>query len=145
MVVPGEARAYCKFRRRRFHPGPRHHCSQPFPMMSFRRLGAILRLRCPRCLEGKAFRSLLRLAPDCPTCRFPFEREAGYYVGAFYFGYGLSLAQIAPTMVLLLFLGVPGWLQVAVPVAQLLLLSPLNFRYSRVLWLHFDHVIGLSS
>ena len=112
--------------------------------MSFRRLSAILRQRCPRCLKGRVFRGLLRLAPSCPTCQLPFEREAGYYVGAFYFGYGLSLAQIAPTIVLLLFLGVSGWVQVGVPVAQLVLLSPLNFRYSRVLWLHFDQVIGLS-
>ncbi|MGH2755292.1 MAG: DUF983 domain-containing protein [Actinomycetota bacterium] len=38
--------------------------------------------RCPRCGEGKAFDSYFRLRTHCPVCRYPFEREEGYWTGA---------------------------------------------------------------
>lgn len=38
--------------------------------------------RCPNCGGGGIFRSLNDLHDACPTCRFSFVREEGYWVGA---------------------------------------------------------------
>ena len=104
------------------------------------RLAALLRQRCPRCSEGRIFGGFVRMNPACPKCAADFEREDGYFLGAMYFSYGFGLVLLA---------GPIGWLIVArtdptivVTVALLLLvaLAPFLFRYSRVTWLHFDHL-----
>lgn len=49
------------------------------------RLGALLRGfrgRCPNCGSRGVFRSITELKDACPTCRFSFVREEGYWVGA---------------------------------------------------------------
>src|SRR5216110_568518 len=48
------------------------------------RFGAMLRMRCPRCLRGKLFRGLMDMWERCPQCGFVFEREEGYFTGAMY-------------------------------------------------------------
>lgn len=77
----------------------------------------------------------------CPACGLVFEREEGYFLGAMYFSYALSI----------LFLGgltyagsllLPGWdLGTVVLLAGVVYLPfvPLAFRYSRVIWMYFDH------
>ena len=69
------------------------------------RLQAIVRLRCPRCLDGAVFESLWRMHPLCPSCQLKYEREQGYFVGAMYFSYGMALALYAPLFVVLVALG----------------------------------------
>jgi uncharacterized protein (DUF983 family) len=103
------------------------------------RLPSILKQRCPRCREGRVFASLLRMNRQCPRCDLQFEREPGYFLGAMYFSYGLGVAAAVPLVLGLLFwtsmpLTQIGWLAGL----ELLLLSPALFRYSRVIWLHFD-------
>ncbi|GGI04483.1 DUF983 domain-containing protein [Egicoccus halophilus] len=41
-----------------------------------------LRGRCPNCGSRGIFASLNELHESCPTCRFSFVREEGYWVGA---------------------------------------------------------------
>jgi len=110
------------------------------------RFGAILRMRCPRCLRGKLFRGVFDMWERCPQCGFVFERESGYFTGAMY----------ASTLITLpLVFGLFGimWLfssktilaaEVLLLVTTLLTLPliPLVFRYSRTLWLHFDWRFG---
>ena len=104
------------------------------------RLLAVLRQRCPRCRQGPVFRGATAMNPRCPVCGLPFEREEGYFLGAMYISYALSIC----------FLGLgtwvgsgllPGWdlvwVAVLVTVAYLPLV-PMVFRYSRVIWIHFD-------
>jgi hypothetical protein len=73
-----------------------------------------------------------------------FEKEPGYFVGAAYFAYGLSVAQVAPILLVLKWLGFSDGTAIGIALGQLILLSPLTFRYARILWLHFDEVVGLS-
>ncbi len=108
------------------------------------RFRAILKQRCPRCLQGRVFRSVLDVAPACPLCLLPFQREPGYFVGAMYFAYGLTVGQLAPTLLVLLWLGFPDGAMLGIALGQLVLFSPLTFRYGRILWLHFDQIVGLS-
>ena len=75
----------------------------------------------------------------CPACGCPFEREPGYFLGAMYFSYAFAVSAATPLVLALLFwsdltLTQIGW----IAGAELLVLSPWLFRYSRVVWLHFD-------
>ena len=84
------------------------------------------------------------MAPACPLCLLPFQREPGYFVGPAYFAYGLSVGQLAPTLLVLLWLGFPDGAVLGIALGQFVLFSPLTFRYARILWLHFDQIVGLS-
>src|SRR5262245_56913727 len=57
-------------------------------------LKAILAQRCPRCCEGRLFRGLFAMHRCCPVCGLRFEREQGYFVGAMYVSYPLSVELI---------------------------------------------------
>lgn len=75
----------------------------------------------------------------CPGCDLPFEREPGYFLGAMYFSYGMGVAAVTPVVLALLFLTDLTLTQVGwIAGAELLVLAPWLFRYSRVIWLHFD-------
>ena len=59
-------------------------------------LAAIARELCPRCHKGKIFRgplwrSYLAMYERCPQCNLKYEREQGYFLGAMYFSYLLSI------------------------------------------------------
>jgi hypothetical protein len=82
------------------------------------------------------------MSPRCPVCGLVFEREAGYFIGAIYINYGLTVllalggyfaleAWLAPS---------PGW-QVAVWGAFAVAFPLWSFRYSKALWLALDHLV----
>ncbi len=109
----------------------RHHRLSPL---------AILRQKCSECGEGRVFAGAFRMNERCPVCGCKFERGPGYFTGAMYFSYALGIPLIA-LGVLLVKLLVPSWpLYVIVLLvwAALLPLMPAVFRYSRVLFIHFD-------
>jgi uncharacterized protein (DUF983 family) len=105
------------------------------------RLLAILLCRCPICLRGRVFRSLLGMNPDCPHCGVHFERETGYFLNAMFFAYVLGFLILAPTMLYLYLRQVSTLWFTVIVTAETLLLWPWVFRYSRVLWLHVDQLI----
>jgi uncharacterized protein (DUF983 family) len=101
---------------------------------------ALLRLRCPRCREGKLFRGWLTMNDPCPVCNLLLEREEGYFFGAMYFSYGLAAAFFAAGYYLGTWL-LPSWNDKLVAACLVLLyvpLMPFAFRYSRALWIYFD-------
>ena len=56
--------------------------------------------RCPRCGGGKLFTGWLKMRPTCPRCGMRFEREEGFFLGAFVVNFGVMLLTLA------LFIGV---------------------------------------
>ena len=70
--------------------------AEPYAMSRSRPL-AILRQRCPICLDGKIFRSFLSMYKTCPTCGVRFERESGYFLTAMFFAYAMGFVIVAPT------------------------------------------------
>ncbi len=110
--------------------------------MSFsRRILAILAQRCPRCLEGRVFRGIVDMYPDCPVCGHHYEREPGYFLGAMYASYFAAVPVAGLLTWAIHDRFVPDWslenaIFLAIP--PFLLLVPLIFRYSRVLWMHID-------
>jgi uncharacterized protein (DUF983 family) len=101
-----------------------------------------LGLRCPRCGLAPLFTGLVRMPLRCSVCGLVFEREAGYFIGAIYINYGLTVllalggyfaldAWLAPS---------PGW-QVAVWGVFSVLFPLWSFRYSKAFWLALDHLV----
>src|SRR5262245_13564116 len=106
-----------------------------------RRLIAILKQRCPVCLEGKVFYAWLGMNRECPRFGVHFERETGYFLNAMFAGYALGILVLVPTAVWLYFQQVSVLLFSAVVIAEMALLWPLIFRYARILWLHIDQML----
>ena len=80
---------------------------------------------------------------NCPSCGLQFSREPGYFAGAMYISYGMAI-PIAGLTSLALSYSIPSWSferVIAVAFMLLLPLSPLLFRYSRILWIHFDRTV----
>jgi uncharacterized protein (DUF983 family) len=105
------------------------------------RLKAMVLLRCPNCLRGRVFSGAVQMNEHCPLCGVRFAREPGYFLGAMYVSYPLA-AIVLGVLALALQLLIPHWpwvLCLAVAFVPFLLLVPLVFRYSRVIWMHFDH------
>jgi uncharacterized protein (DUF983 family) len=110
---------------------------------------AIRRQACPRCREGQIFdgplryatlwRGFLKMHDRCPVCGLKFEREPGYFLGALYFSYALSLP---PGLLLIMLI----WRWTLWPFDLVMLgafvaylpLVPIVTRWARVLWIHLD-------
>ena len=79
----------------------------------------------------------------CPFCRLEYEREQGYFLGAMYFGYGMALALSAPLVLVLLVFGGFSVNEVILTLGvTITFLSPLLFRYSRILLDAFRPILG---
>jgi hypothetical protein len=88
----------------------------------------------------------VRMFEACPACRVIYGRENGYFTGAMIFSYTLALPLVAALFGLLWLvagLGL-GWTFEWVLLATVLALLPFGpalFRYSRVVWMHFDRIV----
>jgi len=99
-----------------------------------------LRLRCPRCGRAPLFRGWFTMNLVCAVCDLTFERAQGYWVGAIYVNYSVTVTIAVAGGFLL-------WVRAGVdPVGQLALWIPFVvafplwfFRYSRSLWLGLEY------
>src|SRR5687768_5217459 len=46
--------------------------------------------RCPRCGGGRLFEGWFRMKDRCPTCGYLFEREPGFFVGAYLINFAIT-------------------------------------------------------
>lgn len=106
------------------------------------RLIAVLLMRCPRCCRGSVYRGFLRTRKNCPVCDTVFEREPGYFTGAMYASYMLGIFATMPVWLTLLLTDQPYALILSVSVAEIVILMPVFFHYSRVIWLHLDYLLN---
>ena len=105
-------------------------------------LGRGLRLRCPRCGVGRVFDGVYRVAPRCPACGLVFEREPGYFVGAIYLNYGVTvLTALAGYFALDRWGGASLPVQLAVGGAFTVAFPLWFFRHSKGLWLALDYLV----
>jgi uncharacterized protein (DUF983 family) len=101
---------------------------------------AMLRQRCPRCLEGPIYRTWIDRHERCPACNLRYEREPGYFIGSLYISYGMAVillllglwigSMLLPDMDL-------GWI-VLISAAIFVPFVPMVTRYARVTWMYFD-------
>ena len=75
---------------------------------------------------------------SCLVCREGFEKEPGFYQGAMYVNYALSIAAGVGWFILVyLFYGFDPAIFVISFSVLLILLLPLMFRIGRLLWINF--------
>ncbi|OOQ57928.1 DUF983 domain-containing protein [Mucilaginibacter pedocola] len=116
---------------------------------------AALHAKCPKCRGGKMFSASTiagygqQMNEDCPYCAFHFEIEPGYFYVAMFVSYALDVAIMVAfavaTYILILSDSVNPWVYTVATLLPIFLLSPMIYRYSRVIllfWLtpnlHFE-------
>lgn len=108
-------------------------------------LQALAQSKCPRCRKGNIFQysalnltSFHKMNTYCPHCEVQLEPEPGFYQGAMYVGYGFTVAvTVIVSILLYYFFGNPSeWIYIGIIIGIMTLAIPLNYRYSRVLYLY---------
>ena len=106
---------------------------------------AIIHARCPRCRVGKIFTNPTyslkgqKILKECPHCGLVYEREPGYFYAAMYVGYAFIVAELVTLAIgtYILSGSENPWLYLVIMLSIVAILAPFNFRYSRVLLLHW--------
>ncbi len=107
---------------------------------------AAMHAKCPRCREGDLFTGkayglkVQKMNETCAHCGLRFEREPGYFYVAMFVSYAFVVAELVTACVgLYLFTGyMEGpWPYLITAFVVALLFAPFNYRYSRVILLHW--------
>jgi len=115
-------------------------------MVKISKFQAALKAKCPRCRKGDIFKGPIyslrgQITKElCSKCGFRFEIEPGYFYAAMYVSYAMNVAEIVNTGLLTFYFSGGSespWLYIGVIMAVILILSPFNYRYSRVILLHW--------
>ena len=73
----------------------------------------------------------------CPHCGVRLEPEPGFYQGAMYVSYAITVAVIVIVGMVLYLAGDPSeWVYVGVSIGVMVLLIPWNYRYARIVYLY---------
>lgn len=115
--------------------------------MDRRRVVRVLRnglwLRCPRCGATRLFDGLFHMRDVCANCHLRFEREPGYFVGAIYVNYGLTVvAMVIGFLLLEHFAGLTASSQLPIWIGFAIVFPLLGYRYSKSLWLSVEFLIN---
>src|SRR5581483_10577408 len=108
-------------------------------------LSAALHAKCPKCRKGNMFESSgywylgQKTNAKCPYCNFQFEIEPGYFYVAMFVSYGMIVAEMVTLAIgtFILTHSESPWLYVGILLGVTLILSPFNYRYSRVILLYW--------
>ncbi|AUC86138.1 DUF983 domain-containing protein [Polaribacter sp. ALD11] len=101
--------------------------------------------KCPRCHEGDFFKYKFTLNPskitqlhdNCPKCDLRYMMEPSFFFGAMYVNYGLTVAiSIATFLIATLLFSLTLLQSFAAIIIALLVLTPLNLRLSRIIWIN---------
>jgi uncharacterized protein (DUF983 family) len=106
---------------------------------------AVVHGKCPRCRRGDMFSTpmygfkLQVMNKTCPHCGLVYEREPGYFYVAMLVSYAMFVAEMVTMAVAIHVLTGSSnpWLYVIIILSVGVILSPFNFRYSRIILLHW--------
>jgi len=111
------------------------------------KLYSIVHFKCPHCQEGEFFKSrnpydfkhLSASYEKCPNCKRRLYLEPGFYYGAMYVSYAISVAHIVTFIVAKYILGFDmEYVNFIILVASfLILLTPLYYALSKIIWANF--------
>ncbi|MEO5912240.1 MAG: DUF983 domain-containing protein [Pelobium sp.] len=107
---------------------------------------AAIACKCPRCRNGNIFQGGMyslksqKMNENCSKCNLKFEREPGYFYVAMFISYAMNVIEIIATSVLTWL--ITGnlenpFLYMGIIFPVVLLLSPINYRFSRVILLYW--------
>lgn len=106
---------------------------------------ALLQGKCPRCRTGNMFAypasNLFKfnaMNEYCPHCGVRLQPEPGFYQGSMYVSYGFTVIFMVIIGLLLYYTVNPAseWVYVGTVIGAMFLLIPLNYRYSRIIFLY---------
>lgn len=108
---------------------------------------SVFKGKCPVCHQGDVYVSKQIYNPKkfdkmyerCSHCNHKYEIESGYWYGAMYVSYAMTVAFSVATFVLtyLIYPDAGVWLYFGLIVFTLLAMVPITFRYSRLIWMNF--------
>lgn len=120
--------------------------------MVLKQVQNIVMCKCPSCHKGKMFQTngnpLLFKIPKmnvrCPKCDFKFEREIGFFYGAMYASYALTVAEMVACFIIFwVILKFPPLTIVAIVAGVAFLASTFNYRVGRSIWLYIFSKKGI--
>ena len=108
---------------------------------------SVLKNKCPRCHQGNFFNfnnpynlsNFYKMDKVCKSCGEKYEREPGFYFGAMFVSYALNVAWfVAAWVATLIFLPKDTniYLLAAIIIGFGILMAPLTFRLSRLIWIN---------
>jgi len=104
---------------------------------------AVANAKCPRCRKGRMFEPGFfkqKMFVRCEYCDLYYERHPGYFYVSMYVSYALNVAEMI-TLSIATFVLSGGsenvWLYLGVILTAVFLLASFNYRFSRVLHMHF--------
>ncbi len=101
---------------------------------------------CPKCNVGSFFKTnnpydlknFDKINEYCQYCGESFLREPGFYIGAMYVSYALSVALTVISFVgFVILLNVDIYYVLAVLIPAIIVLLPVLFRTARIIWINF--------
>ncbi|MGS2740636.1 DUF983 domain-containing protein [Sinomicrobium sp. M5D2P17] len=105
----------------------------------------ILKEKCPNCEKGDIFESkgnaflfrMPKMHRRCHHCGYNFIREPGYFFGAMYVSYALTMAEMIAVLILGKFvIGLGNSYIFVIIMIMAVVCSTFNFRLSRTIWLY---------
>jgi uncharacterized protein (DUF983 family) len=106
---------------------------------------AIITGKCPQCQQGSIFQykwwqlnHFTKMNKICPICQVNFEVEPGFFYGAMYMSYFITVGIVAlGGFAIYNIFDDPSQFYYIIPITLVsLLFTPINFRISRILYLH---------
>lgn len=100
--------------------------------------------RCPRCGGGSLYRGWFRMRDRCPTCGMCFEREEGFFTGAYLINFAITegFLFLAVMGFVLVLANSDGGTGLAVPLViglVIAVIAPLLFYpFARTIWSAID-------
>ncbi|TDB64512.1 DUF983 domain-containing protein [Arundinibacter roseus] len=114
-------------------------------MLKGSKVYSILTNTCPKCNEGSYFvtnnpynlKKFDKLNESCEFCQESFKREPGFYIGAMYVSYALSVAlTVASFVVFVVTLDMDINYVLAALLPTIIILLPILFRTARIIWIN---------
>ena len=112
-----------------------------------RMLARGLAKRCPLCGAGRLFSRWFTMKERCPRCHYRFEREEGFFLGAYVINLAVAqalviLLAVVPAIVLLnADADVSLWPVLAAGVAAAVLAPLLFYPWSKTLWVAIELIM----
>ncbi|MBI2279195.1 MAG: DUF983 domain-containing protein [Bacteroidetes bacterium] len=107
-------------------------------------ISSVLRLKCPKCRQGDLFcnkktyqyKGFFDMPKKCPKCGQDFQIETGFYYGAMYVSYAITIALIVAVFTALVVFNLFSIeLFLLLDFIVLLVALPYVFKVSRSIWI----------
>lgn len=108
---------------------------------------ALIKGKCPQCQSGKVFTheaynlsKFMEMETHCPVCDLQFEIEPGFFWGAMYVSYAVSVTMmlLIGGAILIISGGNAGFWTYVIPIVGTMVgSSPLTYRFARLLLLYY--------